>query len=110
MNAAWGAAAAAAVAASLVLVTCAAAAEPAHPSLPGCAPRERMVAVLTGQYGETVSGRGLGSGGALVEIWTSEAGSWTAVTMEPDGRSCIVAAGRAWQTVEQRTQQPGEAL
>ena len=57
-----------------------------------------------------MAGRGLGSGGTLIEIWTSGAGSWTVVTMAPTGRSCIVASGRGWQAVEQRAEPPGEAL
>ena len=64
-----------------------------------CMARERLVRLLTGQYGETVLGRGVLSPRELVEIWTSPSGTWTAVVVLPDGSSCISSDGEGWQSV-----------
>lgn len=66
---------------------------------PACMTREELVAALTGRYGETVTQRGISTAVAILEIWTSPAGTWSAVTMDPTGWSCVVAAGRDWGPV-----------
>jgi len=67
---------------------------------PNCAAREELVAALTGDFGETVMGRGLNLAGVVLEIWTSPAGTWTAVVVDARGRSCVVATGQSWEPVE----------
>ena len=66
-----------------------------------CLIRGDAVAQLGKQYGEAVTGRGLVQDGkAMFELLTSEKGSWTLVVTDVNGRSCVVAAGEAWQPIK----------
>lgn len=63
-----------------------------------CMKRDALVLQLTRQYGELRRATGLGSAQALIEVWVShDTGSWTILMTRPDGTSCIMAAGDAWQ-------------
>lgn len=97
----------AAAAATLAFVVAAAPARAESPPVPLCMPREALVADLTGRYGETVTGRGLNAPTQVLEIWTSPAGTWTAVVFGPSGTSCIVAEGQGWEAVAQPAQGRG---
>jgi hypothetical protein len=57
-----------------------------------------MVERLSTKFNETRRGIGLNTGGRIMEIWASEAsGSWTVTVTMPDGRTCLVATGQAWE-------------
>lgn len=58
-----------------------------------------MLALLAGKYDEVPSAIGIASGGGLVEVLTSDSGSWTIIVTSPHGQSCVVAAGEAWKTL-----------
>ena len=63
-----------------------------------CAPRDRAVNQLEKQFQENVSGRGLTVNGMrMIELFVSEAGSWTVLASDPAGLSCIIASGESWQ-------------
>ncbi len=40
---------------------------------------------------------GLVSNGSINEVLASKDGSWTIIVTRPDGMSCVVAAGEAWE-------------
>ncbi len=61
-----------------------------------CAPADQMRDRITQQFGETLTGRGLRDPDSVVEIWSSDRGTWTLVISYTDGRRCIVAMGEAW--------------
>ncbi|HUF56989.1 MAG TPA: hypothetical protein VMM55_10570 [Thermohalobaculum sp.] len=65
-----------------------------------CAARERIVEQLEQRYGETQRAFGLANDHRLVEVFASERGSWTILLTGPRGRTCLMAAGRAFQAVE----------
>ena len=69
-----------------------------------CAPRERVVERLASQYGETRQSRGLGNN-ALVEIWANteedSTGSWTITVTRPNGVTCLIASGQAFETLNE---------
>ena len=71
-----------------------------------CAAHEQVVARLGQAYGETMRSVGLSANGLIVETFASEAGTWTIILTDPSGRSCLAAAGDAWQDVPPR--KPGE--
>ena len=74
----------------------AAAAEAQNP--PDCAPRAKLLDQLSSQYKEVPVAIGLSSSGSLVEVLTSDNGStWTIMVSQPNGSSCLVAAGEGWQ-------------
>ena len=62
-----------------------------------CANRDAMVKVLTRRYHEAPRAVGLANPSAMIEIFTSKAGTWTILLTQPDGASCIVSAGDDWQ-------------
>lgn len=70
-----------------------------------CAPRDKVVARLAEKFGETRLGAGLSAGG-VVELWASKAGGWTLLLSLPDGRSCLMSGGEAWQVLDPETPKP----
>ena len=62
-----------------------------------CLLRDVAVTQLTKQHGEEISARGLATNGKfMMELFTGESGSWTLITTDVNGRSCVVASGEAW--------------
>ena len=64
---------------------------------PVCGPRGGFIQFFANRHNETPTSMGLASNGKMVEVLTSEKGSWTIVVTDPHGRSCVVATGEAWQ-------------
>ncbi len=63
-----------------------------------CAPRQRLAAALTGQYGEQPVARGNGDG-FVIELFAAPSGAFSLLVSRPGGLSCIIAAGTAWRRV-----------
>ncbi len=65
-----------------------------------CVLHQSAVAKLAAQYDEQVVGRGLAqSGKAMVELFVSGTGSWTAMVTDTQGRSCVIASGVSWSAL-----------
>lgn len=65
-----------------------------------CLLRDVAVSQLTKQHGEEVTARGLATNGKfMMELFTGEGGSWTLVTTDVNGKSCVIASGEAWTPV-----------
>jgi hypothetical protein len=63
---------------------------------PVCAPRDVIQRVLVDRYGETPRVAGLTPDGALMEVYGSEAGSWSVTVTAPDAsQTCVIGAGVA---------------
>lgn len=62
-----------------------------------CAEHNSMVKALEEKYRETLSQYGLAGKTNLVEIFISNAGSFTILATRPDGLSCVVATGDNWE-------------
>ena len=62
---------------------------------PNCAPRDDVIAMLAGKYGETVQGGGFsGQRGTVVFTFANlETGSWSIIEVRPDGVACLMASG-----------------
>jgi hypothetical protein len=77
-----------------------------------CAPREQVVAGLATGFDEVR--RGAGHTAApdgrvqVIEIFTSASGSWTIVVTRPDGQTCLVASGQAWEDITDELPAKGE--
>ena len=70
-------------------------------------PHQQVVKVLRDRYDEAPAFIGLATGGAVVEVFTSEDGStWTIVMTLPNGLSSIIAAGESWESVKMLVGQP----
>ena len=63
-----------------------------------CAPRTAVVERLASGYGETRQSIGLGANNAVVEVFASEeTGTWTITVTSPQGVTCLVASGQAFE-------------
>jgi hypothetical protein len=62
-----------------------------------CAPRDDVVNELTLRFKETPEANGITPDGMLIEIFVSEARSWTILITSTKGISCIAAAGENWE-------------
>ena len=62
-----------------------------------CGPRADIAKRLAEKYHEAPVWMGFQGPEMVLEIWSAPAGgTWTALYAYPDGRACIVAAGRGW--------------
>ena len=67
-----------------------------------CAVHDELTAYLEKKFGERPVSWGLSSNGFLVEVFSSDKGSWTIVLTNPFGISCIRAASDGWSDVPAR--------
>ncbi len=67
-----------------------------------CAPRPQVLERLNGGFGETRQSIGLGSNNSVIEVFASAStGSWTITVTMPDGTTCLVAAGDAFERLDE---------
>ena len=64
-----------------------------------CGPRDQLVKLLADRYKEDPVGIGLAQPGEVLEVFASQAGTWSMVMTMPDGKSCLIAAGNNWEMV-----------
>lgn len=76
---------------------------PAHAATNrNCAPRPMVLAGLADQYGEVRKSIGTGSDGVVIETFASaETGTWTITRTTPDGFTCLVASGYAFEALDE---------
>jgi hypothetical protein len=72
-----------------------------------CAPRTDLVKRLWDRWQEAQVSLAMINDGRLLEIFASEAGSWTAIISDPNGRSCVASAGQEW-TIFDAPKKPDE--
>ena len=65
-----------------------------------CANRERVLAFVIDQRGETRLATGDAMRGATIELYAADSGSWTLLLNLPDGRSCLLANGENFAATE----------
>ncbi|MXQ12529.1 hypothetical protein [Microvirga makkahensis] len=64
-----------------------------------CGPRHELVKLLADRYKEDPVGIGLSQPGQVLEVFASQAGTWSMVMTMPDGKACLIAAGDNWEMV-----------
>lgn len=67
-----------------------------------CGTRESVLSQLASEYQEAPVGIGLASNGAVVELLTSNTGSWTLLVTTPRGPTCLMGTGEAWQALARK--------
>ena len=76
-----------------------------------CAARAQIVERLASHYGESRQSIGLGANNQVMEVYASpETGTWTIVVTHPNGLSCLVASGRAYETLTETAGPAGELM
>jgi hypothetical protein len=74
-----------------------------------CGEREVIVQRLQEKYSETRQAMGLQQNNGVVEIFaSSESGTWTILVTLPNGTTCLVAAGEAWDGNAELAAVPGK--
>lgn len=69
------------------------------PALAGpCASRDELARALGTKFSENRQSLGIAGGSQVFELFVSPRGSWTLLATDTKGKSCIVAAGEAWQS------------
>ena len=68
-----------------------------HAAEQPCSERKQIVEFLGRAHAEFLVGRGVSTGGRMVEIFASGAGSWSVIWSSPSGTSCLVASGEGWE-------------
>ncbi len=71
-----------------------------------CGERNKFLNHLSSGYSEAPVAMGLVSNGSILEVLASKDGSWTIIVTRPDGMSCVVAAGEAWEDMPQLAMGP----
>ena len=62
-----------------------------------CAARADVMSNLQGKFSEAPVAIGLANTGGVVEVLTSpDGGTWTIIVTDPNGMSCLMAAGEFW--------------
>ncbi len=66
-----------------------------------CDKRAKVLGHLAQKYREAPVAVGVTNSGGLVEVLTTGDGNtWTIIVSNPDGMSCLVAAGEGWRKIE----------
>ncbi len=64
-----------------------------------CSERTKFVDQLSVNYAENTVGLGIVNNGSVLEILVSKNGTWTILVTKPNGISCVVATGEAWEKI-----------
>lgn len=74
-----------------------------------CAPRELVIDRLAQGYGETRQSMGLGANNMVIEVFAStETGTWTITVTQPNGITCLVASGQAFEEMAEALPAQGD--
>jgi len=63
-----------------------------------CGARNEIVQKLSTQFQEAPQSVGVVDKSAVLEVFVSDAGTWTILATGTDGNSCILSAGEGWQS------------
>lgn len=69
-----------------------------------CGQHTEVVTNLSQKYSERPVSMGLGSNGAMIEIFASKKGTFTIVITRPNGTACLVATGENWESITTKTE------
>lgn len=72
-------------------------------NISACAPQETLAEKLGQEFGEAVTAQGVDGQGNLLQVYTSENGTWTIAVTLPGGPSCIVSSGDGWNASQLAT-------
>ena len=65
-----------------------------------CDQRAKVLGHLAQKYHEAPIAVGVTSSGGIVEVLTTGDGqTWTIILSDPNGTSCLIAAGEGWRTL-----------
>ncbi len=65
-----------------------------------CGERAKFLENLSKNHQEAPTSIGMTSTGQILEVLTSAKGSWSIILTKPDGVTCLVATGEAWEPIK----------
>ncbi len=66
-----------------------------------CDQRDRVLGHLARKYHEVPVAAGVTTSGSIIEVLATDDGlTWTIIVSDPNGTSCLIAAGEGWRTKE----------
>ncbi len=65
-----------------------------------CGERAKFIETLAKQHQEAPTSIGMTSNGQIIEVLTSAKGTWSILITSPQGKTCLVATGDAWESME----------
>lgn len=65
-----------------------------------CASRSDILTGLAAEFNEVPTAAGLTKNGVVFELILSPDGSWSIIYTLPQGRTCLIAGGTAWDAVK----------
>ena len=73
-----------------------------------CAERAQVVSRLADGFGETRQSMGIGRNNTVVEVFASdETGSWTITVTLPNGMTCLLVSGQAFEELSEELRPTG---
>lgn len=64
-----------------------------------CGERAYLLDQLQRRFEEAPAALGMIGDGRVLEVLTSPAGSWTILVTAPNGTTCVVTSGQAWEEI-----------
>ena len=86
-----------AILSALVLIIGSSLFAPAASAQPVCGSHGTVSDKLKESYAEAPVSMGVTLGGGVIEVYASPKGTWTLVITQPNGVSCLIAAGQDWE-------------
>ena len=65
-----------------------------------CSQYDLLTDHLTRRYNERAVASGLPSNGTYLEIWASEAGTWSVLVVSPNGPACLIHSGQDFEFIK----------
>jgi hypothetical protein len=65
-----------------------------------CGERAEIVDYLKSQYKEAQRGFGMVDQSLIIELFVGPGGSWTLLTTNTGGKSCLIGGGTDWQEID----------
>jgi hypothetical protein len=73
-----------------------------------CGPRADVLGLLSTKYGEMRRSVGLAANSTVMETFDNPAtGTWTITVTTPQGITCLIASGQAFEAVTEAAPKPG---
>ncbi|AZQ68955.1 hypothetical protein EF888_18570 [Silicimonas algicola] len=73
-----------------------------------CASRDAVLERLSSRYGESRQSIGMATQGRVMEVYASlETGTWTITVTLPNGITCLVASGQAYEPLDEPREPSG---
>ncbi|MGF1625148.1 MAG: hypothetical protein ACFCVH_09705 [Alphaproteobacteria bacterium] len=65
-----------------------------------CGERDQIIGELKKTWKEDRTAIGLSNNGGVLEVFSSDQGTWTLLLTMPDGPTCLIGAGEHWEQTQ----------